>query len=455
MKWWKERVEAAQSLEASALDSDALLQLARSTDGYEREAAVVELVRRVEPQAIAVLLVCAGDWVLEVRRAAKQGISVFMRDDFVAHWARALPALAFAYRVRRTDLSDLKESVEEFLARNIDAIERYAPELDDAMRRWLFTLRLQRTSEMPALLDLLRRNVRSNDLLTSRLCMDAVDRLANPKDRREVFEAACRSRLPRVRMAGMRELLSLSEPGARALVRTMCFDPSAGVRSLAISALAAETDEIIGRAKDILSQPASAARLAVAALHVLHLLKDPKTVVFARLLTSSPVVALRRMACSLVLCATPESELDAQLTALLADSSPKVRLLAVEHVRRGASSPSSEALIRMGLERREVASDVMAMLGCGSPWDRLLFIFLLLDSKELSADLCRLVDVELDAWGKAMANSYVHPQSMQAERLARLWSRRAEWLSEERPRRLLPNGFPEPIEYHLRTYRVI
>ncbi|MGJ7500594.1 hypothetical protein ACSFBF_09560 [Variovorax sp. ZT5P49] len=455
MKWWKNKIDAAQGPEASALDANALMALARSIDGYEREAAVVELVRRVEPRAIAVLLVCAGDWVLEVRRAAKQGLAVFMRDDFVAHWASALPALAFAYRVRRTDLSDLKESIEEFLARNIDALEQHAPVLEDAMRRWLFTLRLQRTHEMPVLLDLLCRNVRSSDLLTSQLCLNAVDRFVDPEDRRKVFEAACRSRLPRVRMTGMRELLSLSTSDARALISAMCFDSCAGVRSLAVGVLTSETEEIAGRAKDILAQPASAARLAVAALHVLHLLKDSQAVVFARSLTRSPVVALRRMACSLVLSATAESELDVQLMALLADSSPKIRRLAVEHVRRGASLPSPEALIRMGLERREVASDVMAMLGCGSPWDRLHFVFLLLESKEISDTLCGFINVELDAWGTAMANSYVHPQAMQAENLAQLWSRRAELLPKERPTRLLPYGFPEPIEYHLRTYHVI
>jgi len=455
MKWWKTRTEAVQGLEASALDTNALLALARSTDGYQREAAVVELVRRVDPQAIAVLLVCAGDWVFEVRHAARQGLAAFMRDDLAAHWARALPALAFTYRVRRTDLSELTGSIEEFLARNIDALEKNAPALDDSARRWIFTLRLRRTDDASALLALLCRNVHSNDLSMSRLCLGAVDRFADPADRRKVFEAACRSRLPRVRMTGMRELLALQQSDAQAFVRTMCFDRSAGVRSLAVGTLAAGKEDIAERAKSILARPAGEAHPAVAALHVLHLLRDPQTAVLARSLARSPVVALRRLASSLVLSTTAEGEQQAQLTALLADSSPKVRRVAVEHVRRGASLPSPEVLMRMGLERPEVAGDVMAMLGCGSPWDRLLFVLRLLEGGGLSASLCGSVTIELDAWGKAMDNAYVQPQAKQAAALTRLWSRRAQLLPQKRPPGLLPRGFPDAVEYHLRTYRVI
>lgn len=85
MKWWKTRVEPVPVANYSALDVEELLELTRSYDGYQREAAVVELARRAEPQAIACLLVCCGDWVRQVSSAARQGVDMLMRDELVAY----------------------------------------------------------------------------------------------------------------------------------------------------------------------------------------------------------------------------------------------------------------------------------------------------------------------------------------------------------------------------------
>jgi HEAT repeat protein len=446
MKWWKTRTEALPALEMQALDAQALVGLARSCDGYQREMAVAELVRRADPQAIPALLVCVGDWVSEVRRPAEQGLVTFMRDEFIAQWAHALPEVAFVYRVRRADLRNLKSAIEQFLARNIDALEQHAPSLDDEMRRWVFKLRLQRTNDQPALQELLCRTVRSNDLLTALLCLNAADRLQAPVSRRAVFESASRSRLPRMRMMALRELLSLQEHDARPLLRGMCFDTSAAVRSLAVGALVSERDEVSARAKEILNKPGGEARWTVSALHVLHLLEDPQAIVLARSMAQSPAVPLRRLARWLMLSAAQGGEIDEQLTALAADPSPKMRRLAVDHIRRGAPLPNPDALMRMGLERRELAMDVMAMLGSGSPWDRLLFVMQLLDGELPSGKLRNAIDVEFDAWGKAMAHSYVQPRRDQAARLAALWGRRPE---------LLPRGFPKEVEYHLHAFSVI
>lgn len=455
MKWWKTRTEALPALEMRALDAGALMGLARSCDGYQREAAVVELIRRADPQAIPVLLVGVGDWVLEVRRAAMQGLAVFMRDEFIAQWAHALPELAFVYRVRRTDLHDLRSAIEDFLAHSINALEQHAPAMDDEMRRWLFTLRLQRTHDHPALQDLLCRAVRSNDLLTALLCLNAAERLQASASRRAVFESASRSRLPRVRMMALRELLSLQEHDARPLLRGMCFDTSAAVRSLAVGALGSERDEISAHAKEILDRPGCEARWTVSALHVLHLLEDPQAIVLARSMAQSPAVALRRLARWLMLSAVQGDELDEQLMALAADPSPKMRRLAIDHIRRGAPLPNPDALMRIGLERRELAMDVIAMLGSGSPWDRLLFVMKLLDGELPSDKLRNAINIELDAWAKAMANSYVQPRQDRAASLAALWGRRFELLPANRPSGLLPYGFPKEVEYHLRAFRVI
>jgi hypothetical protein len=455
MTWWKTRIEAAPKADVSALSFEALAELACAYNGFQRQAAVDELARRADPRAIAPLLVRTGDWVAQVSQAAQKGLVAFMRDEFIAQWAHALPELAFAYRIRRADLRELIAAIEEFLARNVDALEQHARSPDSAMRRWMFTLRLRQPHAEAAVVEILRRGLRSNELPTSLLCLQTAEQLREPAHRREVFEAALRSRLPRVKTAAMREMLAAADGDAQLFVRTMCFDRSSAVRSLAVGALVAGRDEIADRAKEILSASASDARLRVAALHVLSLLKDPQALMLARSSVASPVVALRRLARWLVLTEAKGDAAGVQLLEILVDASPRVRRLAVEHVRRGAPLPNLDALMRLGLERRELARDVLAMLGCGSPWDRLLFVFELLDAGTPSGDLAVGVTNELHVWIKAMGNCYVQPLPWQSARLASLWMRRAQLLPDERPKGLLPHGFPELTEYHLRAFHVI
>ncbi|OUM00160.1 hypothetical protein [Variovorax sp. JS1663] len=455
MKWWRTRVEAVSKVGCSMLGFEELVELCCSYDGYQREAAIVELVRRAEPRAIAPLLVRSGDWVPEVSIAARQGLATLMRDEFVEHWARALPELAFAYRVRRTDLRDLIEAIEEFLARNIDVLEKHARSPDSMIRRWIFSLRLNRPHAESALLGILHRGVGSGDLPIARLCLDQIGRLQEPPHRREVLEAACRSRLPRIRAAGMRGLLASADFNGQLLAQAMCLDRSAAIRSLAVGALKEGRDEIARRARDVLEQPSSDGQSRISALHILALLKDPQALAFAHALSASPMVGLRRLARALTLSGAQDEAVEAELMAILADESPKVRRLAVEHIRRGAPLPSSEALLRLGLKRRELAIDVMAVLRSGSPWNRLLFALELLNGGMPDADLANAITNELHDWAGAMTNCYVVPQAAQSARLATLWSQKAKLLPDGRPRGLLPYGFPDLTEYHLRAFQVI
>lgn len=455
MKWWDTRIEPVPNANYATLELEGLVELTRSYDGYQREAAVAELVRRVEPQAIAALLVCSGDWVRQVSRAARQALAIFMREEFVAHWAQALPELAFAYRVRRTDLRDLLEAIEAFLARNVEALERHAPSPDSWGRRWMFSLRLNQPLTEQALLELLHRGIGTSDLPTARLCLQAADRLQEPLHRLEVIEAGCRSRLPHVRSTALRKLLAAADFDEQPLVRAMCMDSSAAIRVLAVGALKEGSEELARHAKDILAQPGSNERLCVRALDVLSLLRDSQALVFARALSASPVVALRRLARWLVLSATQGEAVETELMEILADESPRVRRLAVEHIRRGAPVPSPGALMRMGLERRELAIDVIAVLRSGSPWDRLLFVLELLKSEVPTAELADAVTRELHDWVGAMTNCYLQPQAAQSARLATLWAQKAQLLPDERPRGLLPYGFPKLTDFHLRAFHVI
>ena len=455
MKWWKRRVEPARVANYAALDSEKLMELTCSYDGYQREAAVVELARRGEPRAIVCLLVCCGDWVRQVSSAARQGLATFMRDELIAYWAKALPEIAFVFRVRRTDLSDLIKAIEAFLGRNVEALERHAHAPDSMVRRWLFSLRLAQPLTEQALLDLLLRGLGTSDLPIARLCLEASGRLQAPSHRLEVLEATTRSRLPRVRVTGLRELLAAPNVDEQPFVRAMCMDTSAAIRALAVAALTTGREELACRAREILEQPASNGRLCISALHVLFLLRDPQALMFARgLAASSPVVPLRRLARWLVLSATPADDIEGELIEALADESPKVRRLALEHIRRGAFLPSPQALMRLVLERGELTADVKAVLRIGSPWDWLLFILEQPQNERLAAGLAQAMTDELHSWTLAMWACNVRPPAMHRESLARLWVQKAPLLPDKYHWDL-PQGLLKKTELHLRKFNVI
>lgn len=233
------------------------------------------------------------------------------------------------------------------------------------------------------------------------------------------------------------------------------MDRSAAIRVLAVSALTKGREELACRAREILEQPASNGQPCISALHVLFLLRDPQALMFAHALTaSSPLVPLRRLAHWLVLSATPADDIEPALIAALADESPKVRRLAVEHIRRGAFLPSPQALMRLVLERGELTIEVKAVLRIGSPWDWLVFILQLPEREPLTAGLANAMTEELHAWSLAMSECHVQPPAAQRESLARLWTQKAGLLPDKYSWDL-PEGLLKQTELYLRKFHLV
>lgn len=455
MKWWLKRTKALPPDNFNELPFDAMVNLTRSYDGHQREAAVRELMRRDDPRAIAALLVCAGDWVPQVRMVAQRGLRAFLRDECIDQWAVALPELGFLQRVRRTELGDILAAVEQFLVPHAEALTSDAPVLDKAMRRWLFTLRLKQAPNDIDRAVLLCAHVSATDLPIAQLCIHAAHRQPLPQ-RREVLEAAMHSRLPKVRITATRDLLRLPGFDAQTL-RQLCFDRSAAVRTMAANTLIQEQTrgEVLARAQNILQTASASASLQVAALHLLSLLDRVQALDVARDRVAAPAPAVRRLARALRLAVTHGPPLDEELLATLADPSSKVRKLAVQLVRSGAPLPETRRLIRWAAEQRTTAPEVVAMLRCASPWDRLQFLLELLDYGPLSEELANLIGMEMLAWTGAVTSCYVAPDNEQRARLASLWSRKDALLSQAPIRKMVPHGFVAEAEFHLKAFAIV
>jgi hypothetical protein len=425
--WWSKKTQASRPMDITAQPLEAVLELTRARDGREREAALHELVRRDDPRAIAPLLVCAGDWVPQVRAVAQRGLHGFLRDGCIDPWAAALPELAFLRRIQRADLSGILAAIEQFLTPHVDALENSAQTPDKATRRWLFTLRLKREQEGQARAALLREQVCSNDLPIAQMCLRAAHGQPLPQCL-EILESALLSRLPRVRIAAARDLLGLPDFDAQPLLRALCFEASAAVRAMAAHLLAQDQGEVLARAQTLLQSPATSTSLQVAALHLLSLLDKARALNAAQNLVTAPMPALRRLARTLRLAAAQGAALDEELLATLADPSPKVRKLAVRHVRRGAPLPDTQRLIGLGVTHRAIAREILTMLQCASPWDQLQFMLELLDRDPLPEEDALMVADAMQTWTANMAHCFVTPTAQQRARLASLWKRKDQLL---------------------------
>ena len=452
MKWWQRRTRTAQQVALDTLEIAELLRRSRSWDGFEREAVVTELCRRDDPRAIGALLVVCGDWVPQVRQAAQQGLRQFLRSECVPRWATAWLELAFLQRVRRVDVSALLADIERFVTLHIDVFDRQAqlsgpnPE----RQRWVFGLRLKQDLPKAERSALLCQGVQSSDLSLARRALQAARHL-DAQRAQAVFEAALRSRLPRIRDAAARALLRLPTVHGQALLHELCFDDSAELRATAAALLDSERDVVVARAIAMLDNVATSPRQQGIALHALSLLEKPAALARATQRLGASSTSLRRMARSLRLQAVQDAALDEEMLTALADPSAKVRRLVVELVRRGTTAPSAEALRTLGLQRVELAADIFAILRRGSPWERLSFALELLSTTALEPAMRQRIKQELKSW--AALRFLVQPDAQQCARLAALWADRHTGLRHLH--RLVGTDVVEEIETRLRAFQVL
>jgi len=452
MKWWQRRPRTAPQVALDALEMAELLQRSRSWDGFEREAVVTELCRRDDPAAIGALLVGCGDWVPQVRRTAQQGLRQFLRSECVPRWATAWPELAFLRRVQRVDVSALLADIERFVTLHIDAFDRQAQlsSPNPERQRWVFGLRLKQDLPKTERSALLCQGVQSSDLPLARRALQAARHL-DAQWGQAVFEAALRSRLPRIRDAAARALLRLPAVHGQRLLRELCFDDSAELRATAAALLHSGREIVAARAVAVLDNVATSPRQQGIALHALSLLEKPAALARATQRLEAASTSLRRMARSLRLQAVQDAALDEEMLTTLADPSAKVRRLVVELVRRGTTAPSAEALRALGLQRMELAADIFAILRRGSPWERLSFALELLSTTTPEPALRQRIKQELKSW--AAVRFFVQPDAQQRARLAALWGDHHTGLRHLH--RLVGTDMVEKIETRLRAFQVL
>lgn len=104
--------------------------------GYVREKAVKELARLKNAEALKFILLRLGDWVAAVRKAATEGTLSFLGITYIDDLLKQLSTIDWLLKVERVDLSDVHDSVIQFILSQDFSEEFYnkIKRLDDKTR---------------------------------------------------------------------------------------------------------------------------------------------------------------------------------------------------------------------------------------------------------------------------------------------------------------------------------
>lgn len=83
--------------------------------GYVREKAVTELAETKNPEAIKFIIFRLGDWVENVREAAKKAVRDFFQPIFIDEFLSQLTLIDWLLKVQRTDLSEIYSEIYNFI----------------------------------------------------------------------------------------------------------------------------------------------------------------------------------------------------------------------------------------------------------------------------------------------------------------------------------------------------
>lgn len=420
---------------------------ARSHSGYEREAAVKALGRSGQGRALPMLLERANDWVPEVRQAARQAVGVFLQDGSIGPWVSVLGQVAALRRASRADHSALLQAIEAFVLRpdHLLALHAVQDEMRPEARRFLFDLQMRGVADEEGRSRVLQSALASRDVVMASMGVAAIETLYDPARRLLLAGEACRSRFVAVRANGLRVALRSGDPAAARLAAGLCLDASAGVRAIALAALAGSTGPVVDRARGVFQQGARARERAVA-LDVLCTLDPGGAAALSVLASSDPAHAVRRMAYIRRFAGTQGDERDALVLLVLQDESPRVRSVAVAQVGQGAAAPSGDTLLGLARTRPVALGSLVSVAAHLPPWERLVFLLDALQDLAHDDAVAGRLHEALERWGRDTTKSFVSPTPEQRPRVAQRWA-------------LLRDGLPmsmqKQLAFHLQTFGLL
>lgn len=434
-------------------DVSAWLALARSYNGYERQAAVEALQRLRDVSALPMLLARANDWVPPVRCAAQSALRSFMDDAYARDWVQALDSVVALERAQRVDHRELLASIAAFLSRPTHLAEVVAASVQAAssVQRYVFALQYRQAQTEEARFGLLRQALVGADVVLAESALAKSAAVASPSLQQALTDAACRARYASVRAEGLRRALAAPQAATPSLVRAMCLDGSAAVRTVALRALQTQgseaVDAAVADALARLGRTGASGKEQAVALQFVGAARPAQALAYGTQALQSPSAELRRVAFSTLLSHVQGDAEEPLLLSALADPSSKVQRLVTEHVRRGGAVPPASKVLDAAWVHGMVGalSRAFSILGYCPTWSRLEYL-LQTKNRVWPSPGEALFLAELERWASDARHNFVEPTVMQRSALRVAWQGVAA---------SIPVPLRQRVEFHLLTSRVL
>lgn len=430
-------------------DTGAWVELLGSRNGHERQAAVEALQDLRYGEALPALLLRVNDWVPQVRAAAQKAVRVFLDDAFLPNWIRALDSIVALERARRADHQELFDAISSYLRHpaRLPAVMAAAGEARTSVKRYVLELQWQQAAGDVPRYQLLQQALSGADVINARRALARVDAIESTERRCALVGAACCSRFSPIRAQGLRQALS-SQRATPSLVRAMCLDDSAMVRAIALGALKEQGDVgvVLAQAVEQLGRDRISGRSRATALQFLCIAMPADAGRHCDAASYSSSVTLRRAAFAALLSAADGAGKTELLLRALADPSPKVQRLAVEHVHRGAMVPPEAQVMGIARSHRTTGalSRAFAVLSHSSAWTRLQWLLHTFD-EGLSAAENEVCLQAITQWEIDARSNFSAPTATQRRVVAAGWKSVGP---------LLAAPLRARIAFHLQTYQI-
>ncbi|MGS5089684.1 hypothetical protein ACVC7V_24640 [Hydrogenophaga sp. A37] len=416
-----------------------------------REAAVKSLVSRPQRGTLPMLLVRLNDWVPQVRVAANAAVRSLMQPTYLVDWITAIDAVVDLERTRRADHAPMLKEISLFLSR-----PEHLPQVIDAtrtaglrVRRFVFDAQWLAAQDDDDRVPLLERALSGDDVLMASRAVSQFAGLTSPERRRHLYQTACATPFAAVRHEAVRWLVENPDDATDGVVRAMDLDANSHVRWWCLRWLRSNggVEHVAERAAEVASDELKSTRLRRAAMQWLLDIDPGRASAVSDSWLDSPWPRLRRDA---LLIRLVKSDADGKahwLQQAFADPSPRVQKLLLDKAHRGAWVPPLPQLLQV-VQRDPTIEKMLRVLSIRSlypVWDRLECLLALWPmSKELGKE--NLLIAALAHWPQE-SRSYCHgPGSVQAARLAELWSARRQHLDAQ---------LQQTLDFHLRTFGVV
>ena len=421
-----------------------------SYSGFVREAAVKALVSRPRRGTLPILLVRLNDWVPQVRVAANAAVRALMQTTYLVDWITAIDAVVDLEQARRADHGPMLKEISLFLSR-----PEHLPQLIDAtrtaglrVRRFVVDAQWLAAQDDADRMPLLERALSGDDGMMASRAVSRLAGLTSPARRRHLYKVACATPFAAVRHEAVRWLVENPDDATDGVVRSLDLDANSHVRWWCLRWLRSNggVERVAERAAEVATDELKATRLRRAAMQWLLETDHGRALAVSDSWLDSPWSRLRRDALLMRLAKSDADGKTHWLQRAFSDPSPGVQKLLLDKAHRGAWVPPLPQLLQVA-QRDPTLEGMLRVLSMRSlypVWDRLECLLALWPmGKERGKE--NLLIAALAHWPQE-SNAYCHgPSSVQAARLAELWSARRQHLDGQ---------LQQTIDFHLKTFGV-